>query len=180
LKACDPPTRLKWERYFRLILLQKKEEQLLEKKNPRRVFEKEKISEIWKVDILPNWEAHWDYRNTKPKGFSVMQSKGKNMEAPKGNGFWSFFKRGRKSESPNKSQNLKGEKHLVLDEMDDTDFELTRICKNKSLLLVTLWKKGIPDWLRNTLWPICIGNQLEVNQFLKSIMTRLLKLCMTF
>jgi hypothetical protein len=102
--------------------LQKKEEQLLEKKNPRRVFEKEKLSEIWKVDILPNWEAHWDYRNTKPKGFSVLQSKGKNVNTPKSS-FWNFFGTNkRKSESPNKSAN--GSKHLVLDDMDDTDFEL--------------------------------------------------------
>ena len=29
---------------------------------------------------------------------------------------------------------------------------------NKSLLLITLWKIGIPKWVRKTIWPLAIGN----------------------
>ncbi len=43
------------------------------------------------------------------------------------------------------------------------------IAKNKSLLLVILWKQGIPDWVRKTIWPLVIGNRLEVTQNLYEI-----------
>ena len=50
-----------------------------------------------------------------------------------------------------------------IDEEVDTDEEIKNLCRNRSLLLVILWKKGIPPWIRKTLWPIVIGNRLEVN-----------------
>jgi len=59
LKAQDAKTRSKWERYFRLILVQRKEI-LTNVKNSKRNLEKEKFSEIWKIDILPHWETHWE------------------------------------------------------------------------------------------------------------------------
>jgi len=45
-------------------------------------------------------------------------------------------------------------------EEEQLDFE--QMFKNKNLMLIYLWKRGIPHWLRSTLWPISIGNQLEV------------------
>ena len=32
-----------------------------------------------------------------------------------------------------------------------------------------LWKLGIPDWARKTLWPITVGNRLEFTESLYSI-----------
>jgi cytohesin/brefeldin A-inhibited guanine nucleotide-exchange protein len=32
-----------------------------------------------------------------------------------------------------------------------------------------LWKLGIPDWARKTLWPISIGNRLEFTESLYNI-----------
>lgn len=142
----------------------KKKEQLIEKKNNKRAQEKEKLSEIWKIDILPNWEFHWDYQRNKPRGFDQIKNGRLSNKTKKTQtnehkgiaGFFSFLWKKSKA-SPNKN------KHLVLDEVDETENELRQIARTKSLLLVTLWKRGIPDWLRKTLWPICIGNQLEVS-----------------
>jgi hypothetical protein len=30
-------------------------------------IDRNEIDDIWKTDIFPNWEYHWDYANTKPK-----------------------------------------------------------------------------------------------------------------
>jgi len=35
---------------------------------------------------------------------------------------------------------------------------------DKSLLLVYLWKIGVPDWVKKTVWPLVIGNGLEITQ----------------
>lgn len=37
---------------------------------------------------------------------------------------------------------------------------------NKGYLLHSLWKQGLPDWVRRTLWPLAIGNYLNINQSL--------------
>lgn len=42
--------------------------------------------------------------------------------------------------------------------------------KNKSLLLMILWKLGIPDFVRKTIWPIIIGNRLELSEQLFKIL----------
>ena len=34
------------------------------------------------------------------------------------------------------------------------------------MLLVILWKLGIPSWARKTLWTLSIGNRLEVTELL--------------
>lgn len=170
LKAPTVEIRAKWERYFRLTLVKKKE-QLIEKKNNKRAQEKEKLSEIWKIDILPNWEFHWDYQRNKPRGFDQIKNGRLSNKTKKTQtnehkgiaGFFSFLWKKSKA-SPNKN------KHLVLDEVDETENELRQIARTKSLLLVTLWKRGIPDWLRKTLWPICIGNQLEITENLYAVL----------
>lgn len=42
--------------------------------------------------------------------------------------------------------------------------------KNKSLLLMILWKLGIPDFVRKTIWPVIIGNKLELTETLYEIL----------
>ena len=34
------------------------------------------------------------------------------------------------------------------------------------MLLVILWKLGIPGWVRKTLWTLSIGNRLEITEML--------------
>jgi hypothetical protein len=147
-----------------LFLVKKKELLTDNKRDAKKTQEREKLSEIWKIDILPNWEYHWDYHNNKPKGFEQihggrLSNKSKRSQSSDHKGIAGFFSFLWKK---SKASPSKGSKHLVLDEIDETESELRQIAKTKSLLLVTVWKKGIPDWLRKTLWPICIGNQLEV------------------
>jgi hypothetical protein len=171
LRAPDADTRFRWEKYFKLHLVERKKG-LNKMRTSKRGQEKERLSEIWRIDILPHWENHWDYRSSKPKGFDSITG-GRNSASSKPNssekkGIMSFlFKSNNKKTSPAKDT---ASKHLVLDDREDSDTELKLICKNKSLLLVTLWKKGIPDWLRKILWTISMGNQLEVTQSLYEIL----------
>jgi len=58
---------------------------------------------------------------------------------------------------------------MIIDDWD-SDEDYKEMCKNKSLLLVSVWRKGVPDWLRKTLWPITIGNRLEMTQTLYEIL----------
>lgn len=44
--------------------------------------------------------------------------------------------------------------------------------KNKSVLLMILWKLGLPDFARKTLWPIIIGNNLKIREDLYRIFVR--------
>ena len=46
------------------------------------------------------------------------------------------------------------------------DDDLKEIYKSKNSLLSTIWRKGIPMWLKKTVWPITIGNKLEVKNIL--------------
>ena len=40
------------------------------------------------------------------------------------------------------------------------------------MLLVILWKLGIPDWARKTLWTLAIGNSLEITESLYDILKK--------
>lgn len=169
LRASDAETRFKWEKYFKLQLVERKKS-LNRTTNSKRNIEKEKLSEIWKVDILPHWENHWDYKSSKPKGFESMsgsRNSASNKPQKEKKGLMSMFFKGKQKTTPVKDT---ASKHLVLEDREDSDGELKLICKNKSLLLVTLWKRGIPDWLRKILWTISIGNQLEITQSLYEIL----------
>jgi cytohesin/brefeldin A-inhibited guanine nucleotide-exchange protein len=42
------------------------------------------------------------------------------------------------------------------------------IVKDKDNLLINIWKKGVPNWVRKTIWPILIGNKLEITMELYS------------
>jgi len=56
-----------WVNYFFSYLIKKREENSRKIMIKRRNNEnKEKISEIWRVDIFPKWEEHWDYNNHRP------------------------------------------------------------------------------------------------------------------
>jgi len=184
LKAPNVETRVKWERYFRFILLQRKDKNK-ELKNTegeqKRQAEKEKLSEIWKVDILPNWESHWDYEKRKPKNVEQLYDpKSKNKKtAKKGSGrqqgsIWNIFRRKkpvkykRYLEKSSLKNNDQDQEEVEEEEEEETEVDL--LIKNKDLMLVGLWKKGIPHWLRRTLWPIAIGNQLEVTEQLYEVL----------
>lgn len=43
---------------------------------------------------------------------------------------------------------------------------------DKSLLLVYLWKIGVPDWVKKTVWPLVIGNGLEITEQYYTILCR--------
>lgn len=42
--------------------------------------------------------------------------------------------------------------------------------KNKSMLLINLWKFGIPNVIRKSIWTLVIGNSLEITPNLYEIL----------
>jgi cytohesin/brefeldin A-inhibited guanine nucleotide-exchange protein len=177
LKAPDVETRIKWERYFRLLIIHRKNSQLysLQTLQNKRRAEKEKITEIWKIDILPNWEFHWDYQNRKPKNTGVVkgiQQISKKKKPAKESSIlrWLCGGKGSKVQATQNRHRPADKDHEVIVDDSASDDDYKEMCKNKSLLLVSVWRKGIPDWLRKTLWPITIGNRLEVTQSLYEIL----------
>lgn len=184
LQAPNPQTRIKWEEYFRLLLIQRKErdtERLLKMKD-RRSKDRERISEIWKTDILPNFHQHWDYETHRPKGMEELRAKKPKMTTsstvkrpsktkPKKKGFLnSILNCGNESESPPQNRASLGTNPIVLEDADSDEEAIKNMCKNKSLLLYQVWRLGIPDWLRKTIWPITIGNRLEITPTLYNIL----------
>ena len=120
------------------------------------------LKKIWKKDIFPNWEDHWNYSQNQPKKFRhvrrIRTSESANLNQK--HFFWSLWKCFKKDKIKKLDSTINCD-FRVLDDNNEKN-ELKDICKNKSLLLVTLWKRGIPGWIRKTLWPISIGNRLEV------------------
>ena len=101
---------------------------------------------------------HWDYQRQKPKNLDDSRKKKQTVGTKKKKrGTFSFIFSCLSKSSRNASHN-----GFNKDLDHDSDDEIKELCKNKSLLLVLLWKKGVPSWVRKTLWPIAIGNRLEV------------------
>lgn len=182
LEAKDPEIRSRWEEYFRFMLIQRKEqnEELVHKMKDSRIKDRESISEIWKTDILPNFHQYWDYESHRPKGAQdTLSKKSKRGESPrdltspsrnKRGSFFSFLLcRRDDSPSPMKISKRKSEKTGV-EEIDREEEAIRNMCKNKTLLLFHVWKLGIPDWLRKTIWPITIGNRLEITPTLYQLL----------
>lgn len=48
--------------------------------------------------------------------------------------------------------------------------------QGKSLLLISLWKIGMPNWVRKTIWPLTIGNRLEITENLYLILLKQVRL----
>ena len=179
MKAPNVETRVKWEQYFRFILLQRKDknkELIGSGRELKKQAEKEKLSEVWKVDILPNWESHWDYEKRQPKNLDQLHDpkvkkakggkKGSSNSRQQGS-IWNIFRRkkpskARKYERSSLKRNDQDQEEIEEEDDEEEESEIDLMLKNKDLLLIGLWKKGIPHWLRSTLWPIAIGNQLEV------------------
>jgi hypothetical protein len=38
--------------------------------------QEERLSEIWRLDIFPHWEEHWDYRSHKPINYKKINEPG--------------------------------------------------------------------------------------------------------
>ncbi len=43
---------------------------------------------------------------------------------------------------------------------------MEEIVREKDFLMIQLWKMGMAGWVRKTIWPLAIGNKLEVTQSL--------------
>eukprot|EP00357_Protocruzia_adherens_P030422 CAMPEP_0114996366 /NCGR_PEP_ID=MMETSP0216-20121206/14262_1 /TAXON_ID=223996 /ORGANISM="Protocruzia adherens, Strain Boccale" /LENGTH=1486 /DNA_ID=CAMNT_0002360545 /DNA_START=178 /DNA_END=4638 /DNA_ORIENTATION=+ len=120
----------------------------------RRIDEdvREKLTEVWKNDILPYWDEHWDYATNAPKRLHQEQrSKRKRYKS-----LLSLILCG---------CGRKNKKKPVADIIDSPDN-----LSAKGYFLVSIWRLGIPMWVRNKLWPIALGNRLEITENLYLIL----------
>jgi len=39
---------------------------------------------------------------------------------------------------------------------------ISKVSIKKDRLMINLWKRGLPDWVRKTMWPAIISNKLEI------------------
>lgn len=189
LRAPDLATRARWEGYFRQVLLQRRqqEDELALKQRARLTKDRERISDIWKTDILPNFHYHWDYAKHKPRGLNeisptqrksrtakimALYKNNNKQHAQKKKPFsfkdlFVFKSRSDNASVVQKSSAKESELSKHTHEENDTEEnELRILCHNKSLLLFHVWRLGIPDWLRKTIWPITVGNRLEITPVL--------------
>ena len=184
LRAPDLETRTKWEGYFRQRLLHRKqkEDEIALKMKDRSSKDRERISEIWKTDILPNFHYHWNYESHRPRNQDDLESaKGRKSPGPKlyravdpkKHCSWKSllcclcFKKESMSHVPLNANQKVG---IAVDAGRNDQDELREICQNKSMLLYHVWRLGIPDWLRKTIWPITIGNRLEITPSLYQVL----------
>lgn len=91
-----------WVNYFYRYLVQKREDYSRELIKKRRNHQnKEKYGEIWRVDIFPKWEEHWDYNNHRPQNLYKMQEVKKKKKGGAGllEGICSCFNKRANSQS---------------------------------------------------------------------------------
>lgn len=55
-------------------------------------------------------------------------------------------------------------------EKQEIDMLIEDLKKNKSMLLINLWKFGIPNVIRKSIWTLVIGNSLEITPNLYEIL----------
>ena len=179
LRAPDLKTRSQWENYFKQKLLEQRHiptEQLIELK-AKANKNREQVSEIWKVDILPNFHFHWDYTHRQPRGMNELDQKNRKSEDPtfyrnkspkvrRKSTVVDFLLCRSRSHYPHRRNDIplteSGQIYGNDDRTTTEESELRALCRNKSLLLYHVWRLGIPEWLRRTIWPISIGNRLEI------------------
>lgn len=111
---------------------------------------------MWKLEIFPNWENHFDYKKRRPIAFELYRNlcakEKKHATKPEKKLFFSCFT----TKNSNKSQ------FYFSNDLEEKESIPAKKNHHNQFLLVKLWKSGFPDWVRKTLWPIIIGNQLEV------------------
>ena len=113
------------------------------------------------MEIFPNWENYFDYKKLRPIAFesyrSIVLRETKNHK-PKNDKIHFFSCFSTRNSSHQKAQ------FSFTEQIEEND-NLSK--KHNQFLLVKLWKIGIPSWVRKTLWPIIIGNRLEVRGMIK-------------
>jgi len=128
---------------------------------------------IWKKDILPNWDYHWDYRSKKPRGiYAKIRKKEKKYKKmayinslrkilPRWLHCLAYLKRYLK-----KKKHFRKKTRIIKDLNPDQIAieEINEYKRNHSLLLYMVWKKGIPAEIRTKIWPIAISNNLEITK----------------
>ncbi|CAD8180454.1 unnamed protein product [Paramecium pentaurelia] len=187
IKVNDLEIKSKWINYLRAVIINRREmEAKRAEEKQRRQENEEKRSEIWKNDILPFWRSHWDYEPNKPLNYKKYISVKKEEAVQKAQNqansasvLESLCRCLKKTISLNPIQNrqqIQNQQYSNQSEINNgSNIQQEMIVqgkKNKSMLLMILWKLGLPDFARRTLWPIIIGNNLKIREELYSIFVR--------
>ncbi|CAD8171137.1 unnamed protein product [Paramecium pentaurelia] len=187
IKVNDLQIKSKWINYLRAVIINRREmEAKRAEEKQRRQENEEKRSEIWKNDILPFWRSHWDYEPNKPLNYKKYISIKKEEAVQKAQNqansasvLESLCRCLKKTIQLNPIQNrqqIQNQHYSNQSEINNGGNIQQQMMvegkKNKSVLLMILWKLGLPDFARRTLWPIIIGNNLKIRQELYTILVR--------
>ncbi|CAK74100.1 unnamed protein product (macronuclear) [Paramecium tetraurelia] len=179
IKVNDLEIKSKWINYLRAVIINRREvEAKRAEEKQRRQENEEKRSEIWRNDILPFWRSHWDYEPNKPLSYKQYISVKKEEAVQKAQNqansssvLESLCRCLKKTISLNPIQNrqqIQNQHYSNQSEVNNgSNIQQEMIVqgkKNKSMLLMILWKLGLPDFTRRTLWPIIIGNNLKIRE----------------
>lgn len=170
LKSGDTKIKKSWINHLYKVLIQRRQEISLKFSNKRKLRDNyERIDEIWRVDIFPNWEKHWDYTKHQPKHLNRYDASKQSRVDSILKYVCSCFSKSKSNDyTRNKTLMIRAQKNSDLQRFDEDELQLPNT--KKSLLLITLWKIGIPKWVRKTLWPLAIGNRLEITEDLYNIL----------
>lgn len=108
---------------------------------------RQKIEDLWNTDVFPFWDRHWDYASKKPIHKSTIA---RGLEA-----LCCCFSRTKKDP--------------VDDEGSTSGFRI------KTSMLDSLWKLGLPENSRKTLWPLVIGNNLAITPIILEYLKKRIK-----
>ncbi|KAL4441362.1 hypothetical protein ABPG74_013657 [Tetrahymena malaccensis] len=174
LKSNDMDTKFKWIAFLYNDLNDKRQQ----RKNKASItpeqkqINQERINEIWRLDIFSKWEDHWDYTSSKPKNITKYEKK-----QQKSNFLSSICSCLSKRSQNGNIKTLNEENNSNSSQLpfgSKKDYEELDLAhqNNKSLLLISLWKIGMPKWVRKTIWPLSIGNRLEITENLYKILLK--------
>ncbi len=119
----------------------KQELKKLSKINLKEISDrKEIISDIWKTEILPNWHNYRQFIMLNKRNITISSGDKKKK-----------IQRFNKIIDKNIKQRIDEAKFKLIDEKHRSD-------------VIFLWILGLPDWLRKKLWPLVIGNEIQITE----------------
>lgn len=160
LKAESIDVRCKWVQYFKGRIIQVKEQIQKESRNKEfRYFFLSRASQIWQQEIYQNIDLYWNYQKREPHYINDLRA-GKiqlKLNNQSMNDFWKNIFHQKTSQKQTE----------VTQEIDQL---ISKLNQNKNYLLINLSKLGSPDWVKQSLWELYIGNSLQISQKLYNIL----------
>ena len=133
-----------WFQAIKYLIKRIRSKQELKKNSKINIEEisdkKEAISNIWRTEILPNWHNYRQFIMLNRKNIKIFSGDTKKKIQK--------FKKilDKKIKQRTEEYNL-----IIFDNKNQSD-------------VIFLWILGLPGWLRSKLWPLVIGNHIQISE----------------